>query len=326
MEKFWKIALGLTGLGGLAAFVLWSLYREWLRLPIFQVMTKGQQYNLFLSFIILTFLFAIAALIAHVYISNPPLLTPITLSGNVLTQDGLPVQGATVYVEGVGIDRSTDRTGWFTIEVNDRPEWTIRARYEAATAQATLRRSEKETPIRLTLPNTTAHTKAEARAERFKNLVAAAEEILEVATQSLMENQEALAPLFAPHFPNAKIQTMVYRNMVNLYHNQRNRGDFGRWRAFLEVGQDKEEDLKTRFLISDLIDAISKLADAFYLPRPHPSKNTKLSVVKALAPNEKGPDAVNDGDILEIADRYLNDLRSTVEKIGEIVGKLKAMA
>ena len=63
MTEFWKIALSISGAGGVAAFVLWSLYKQWLSLPIFQTLTKKQQFSLFRLFLILTFLFGITALI-----------------------------------------------------------------------------------------------------------------------------------------------------------------------------------------------------------------------------------------------------------------------
>lgn len=78
MQTFWEAALGVAGLAGVASFVLWSLYKNWLQLDIFQRMTKRQQFILFLTFFILTFLFAMAALGAWVVIKinddpvNPP--------------------------------------------------------------------------------------------------------------------------------------------------------------------------------------------------------------------------------------------------------------
>src|SRR5262249_7360626 len=66
MAEFWRIALGIAGLGAIASFVVWSLYREWLRLDIFQRMTKDQQFKLFIIFMVFTFLFGICGLIVYV--------------------------------------------------------------------------------------------------------------------------------------------------------------------------------------------------------------------------------------------------------------------
>ncbi len=69
MDEFWKLALGIAGLGAIASFVVWSLYREWLRLPIFQTLTKKQQFTLFQTFLILTFLFGLAGLGTYAFVS-----------------------------------------------------------------------------------------------------------------------------------------------------------------------------------------------------------------------------------------------------------------
>jgi hypothetical protein len=68
MAELWRIALGVSGIAGVVSFVLWSLYRNWLQLDIFQRMTKKQQFILFMTFFILTFLFALAGLGAWVVV------------------------------------------------------------------------------------------------------------------------------------------------------------------------------------------------------------------------------------------------------------------
>lgn len=69
MDKLWQAAIAVAGLGGIASFVLWSLYKQWLKLPIFQQLTKDQLFRLFRWFLILTFLFALSALVAYVVVS-----------------------------------------------------------------------------------------------------------------------------------------------------------------------------------------------------------------------------------------------------------------
>ena len=68
MQEVWKIAIGIAGLGAVAAFVVWSLYSKWLELGIFQRLTKKQQYRLFLLFFWLTFCFALAALVTYIVV------------------------------------------------------------------------------------------------------------------------------------------------------------------------------------------------------------------------------------------------------------------
>ena len=83
MNEFWQVAIGIAGLGAVATFAVWSLYREWLRLPIFQTLTKKQQFSLLRMFLILTFLFGISGLAAYVYIQTTtptdPSLMPVTM-------------------------------------------------------------------------------------------------------------------------------------------------------------------------------------------------------------------------------------------------------
>jgi hypothetical protein len=65
MEKFWRAALGVAGIGAVGAFVLWSLYRDWLKLPLFSRMTSDQTFVLMLVFLALTFVSLIAMLLVH---------------------------------------------------------------------------------------------------------------------------------------------------------------------------------------------------------------------------------------------------------------------
>lgn len=63
MEDLWRVSFGLTGISGVVAFVLWSLYKDWLQVPVLHDLTKIQKYNLLKLFLILTFVFAIAGLL-----------------------------------------------------------------------------------------------------------------------------------------------------------------------------------------------------------------------------------------------------------------------
>lgn len=64
----WRVALGVAGIGGIGAFVFWSLYRGWLAKlgPI--NLTKQHYFELFKLFLVLTFIFAsvcVAAFLLH---------------------------------------------------------------------------------------------------------------------------------------------------------------------------------------------------------------------------------------------------------------------
>src|SRR6478672_11560578 len=65
MEKFWKAALAVSGLGAVGAFVFWSLYKQWLSLGIFANLTSEQTFIVMLVFLALTFIFALTAFITY---------------------------------------------------------------------------------------------------------------------------------------------------------------------------------------------------------------------------------------------------------------------
>jgi hypothetical protein len=70
MELFWKAALAVAGIGGLGLFVLWSLYKQWLRLSIFPRLTQNQAFRLLLCFLIFTFAATTFAIIAFLITHN----------------------------------------------------------------------------------------------------------------------------------------------------------------------------------------------------------------------------------------------------------------
>lgn len=73
MDVFWKTAVSVVGVGAVTSFVMWSLYREWIRLDVWQRMTKRQQFLLFVLFLSFTFFFALAGLASFTFIQlNSP--------------------------------------------------------------------------------------------------------------------------------------------------------------------------------------------------------------------------------------------------------------
>lgn len=64
MDKFWKASLAVGGLAAIGAFVFWSLYKDWLALPIFSKMTADQTYEIMKMFLCFTFsCFVLSAII-----------------------------------------------------------------------------------------------------------------------------------------------------------------------------------------------------------------------------------------------------------------------
>jgi hypothetical protein len=177
-----------------------------------------------------------------------------------------------------------------------------------------------------TAPSARASSSAKVNVKRLKLILDLAEEILKQANNSLIENERVLIPLFQ----NRADPNQVYAEMLQLYHNQQNRGDFGKWKSFLEEARTEETDQEVLDIIADLLSNIDQLHDAFYREDPHfgvkPSKNMtpdKLSVANAL--RSAGRYDLGRDKILQIADWYLNYLRKIVENIGSSAGSLKAM-
>ena len=68
-DRFWKAALTVGGLGAVGAFVFWSLYKDWLKLSIFERMTQGQTFALMVIFLVLTF--GALLFIGYLYLARP---------------------------------------------------------------------------------------------------------------------------------------------------------------------------------------------------------------------------------------------------------------
>lgn len=65
MERLWKAAFAVGGVAAIGAFVFWSLYKQWLSLPIFSQLTSEQTFVVMLVFLGLTFLALLAAFALH---------------------------------------------------------------------------------------------------------------------------------------------------------------------------------------------------------------------------------------------------------------------
>lgn len=75
----------------------------------------------------------------------------LSITGNVFDENGGYVKGATVAVDGVDRRKTTDENGWFNIEVDDKPEWTVRAHKADALGHVTLSNREIQQVVRLVL-------------------------------------------------------------------------------------------------------------------------------------------------------------------------------
>ena len=66
MSKFWNAALTVGGLATVGAFVFWSLYNQWLHLPIFSQMSGTQTFAIMIIFLCLVFLSLITLAVVYV--------------------------------------------------------------------------------------------------------------------------------------------------------------------------------------------------------------------------------------------------------------------
>lgn len=71
MQRLWRAAFAVGGIAAIGAFVFWSLYRQWLALPIFERLDRRQTFVVMLAFLGLTFVALIAAFLLHARQGKP---------------------------------------------------------------------------------------------------------------------------------------------------------------------------------------------------------------------------------------------------------------
>lgn len=167
VQKLFEVASRVTkplSLSGLVVTALYLVYRAILALDIFAPL--GEEHTFGLLSIIADRLFYMALLalvlgvVSYVFVqhmSKPQaaVRTEWEITGNVLFDDGHPVEGATVFVDGVDRKKQTDSTGWFQIKVDEQEKWTVRASHQASTARRVIRRKNVDVPTTLTIPKPT---------------------------------------------------------------------------------------------------------------------------------------------------------------------------
>jgi len=120
-----------------------------------------------------------------------------TIVGNVFFDDNQPVKGAIVFVEGVDRQKETDATGWFEIEVNEQPAWSVRVTFQRQTSQSTVARNQIDKPLRLTLPHSSTPDSSAANNSQTRTANAssiAIQEIIEITEEYIVHVREALYP------------------------------------------------------------------------------------------------------------------------------------
>jgi hypothetical protein len=85
----------------------------------------------------------------------------VSIKGNILFNDGSPVNGATVFVEGVDRKKFSDETGWFEIKVDEQASWTVRALWKGQVDERSVSKEDASKPVRLTIDNGKQHVYSE---------------------------------------------------------------------------------------------------------------------------------------------------------------------
>jgi len=83
----------------------------------------------------------------------------LVLRGNVFFTNRHPAEDARIFVLGVDRQKETDSTGFFEIEVNDQESWLVKAIYEDAVTDVTVKREDLSKSVYLTLPQKQPSTK-----------------------------------------------------------------------------------------------------------------------------------------------------------------------
>lgn len=75
----------------------------------------------------------------------------LSITGNVFDADDEPVADAIVSVDGVDRQRRSDPNGWFRIDVDEQPDWTLRARTDSLAGSLRVEAAQVQRPVRLVL-------------------------------------------------------------------------------------------------------------------------------------------------------------------------------
>ncbi len=169
-EKVLAVASRVTkpiSLASLAMIVLYLGYKIVFGLRIFVDLTESHTFDIVNSVIDKLFYVALLSLVcgigSYLYVQHINTKMSVNahrciLTGNVYFGNGKPVEGATVFVEGIDRQRKTDATGWFSIETDKKESWSIKALFNEEIATQAVTKSEAEKPVRLIFEDKTIST------------------------------------------------------------------------------------------------------------------------------------------------------------------------
>jgi len=160
-----------------------------------------------------------------------------------------------------------------------------------------------------------------------QDLLAIGNDILTLANEILQTNQDALVPLIR----NPVRRYSVGPDLTALYQQQRHRARFSEWKAFLEELEASTSDPFERSVCEGLLEAVNDLCTAFYTYERSVDDKGEFETTKhfvELVLGDRGSDPrwyqLDDSEVRRIAERYLENLRRSVDLLGSVVGTLRA--
>lgn len=165
MEKYFEVASKVTkpiSIASLLTVVFYAIYKAILELGIFSSLGENNSFKLLDSLANKVFYFALTSLVLGVvsYVivelakrKSETKLDSHFLTGNVYSGNGLPVENATVFVDGLDKRKLTDANGWFQIQVPKRKFWTVRAYFDEKVTSQQLDFNQVNEPVILTFPH-----------------------------------------------------------------------------------------------------------------------------------------------------------------------------
>jgi hypothetical protein len=160
-------------------------------------------------------------------------------------------------------------------------------------------------------------------------VLAVAKDILDLANKILQSNQDALVPLFQNPVQQ---RYCVGFALTGLYQNQKYRSKFTEWRTYLRGLAKTSGDAFERSACKRLLREVKNLYTAFYTHERSLEDKGELETTKhyvELVLGNRGADpqwsCLSDSEVVRIAERYLENVRGAVERIGSIVGELRAV-
>jgi len=155
---------------------------------------------------------------------------------------------------------------------------------------------------------------AQGRREELARIV---EDMLSYAREVLNDNQSILTEFFVDQTQ----RPIVYKQMVRLYHHQRNHGYYGRWRAILAQLAELEANEPLQPYIAEAQRLVQRLETLLYNRDILPESVTKRAIMQMLGPMS----AVEEKELSVTTEQYLDELRTTVDEIGALSGRVRVM-